>query len=69
MARIKAFDTDGTFWYQERGMGPSYVFTPDESQATDMPRAYAEKRLDDLMRVERWNQHPRTFKIVRSKLP
>lgn len=72
MARIKAIDESQTFWYQERG-GPNtnYVWTEDQSQATDMPRKYAEHRADELTRYERFRDkdggQPRDIKVVRSK--
>ncbi len=73
MARIKAIADDGTYWYSERGAGPSYVWAENESHASEMPRSYADKRLEELLRVERYRQRdcerPRTIKIVRSRLP
>lgn len=70
MARIKALDDGQVYWYSERGAGPSYVWTDDESQATDMPRIYANARLEELRRVERWRERneQRDIQICRSKL-
>lgn len=71
MARIKAIDDTTTYWYLERGMGGTYVWTEDENQATDMPRKYADHKADELKRVERWRNpaERRDIHVVRSKLP
>ncbi len=69
MARIKAQDDSRNYWYLETGQ--TYVWTENESHATDMPRIYANKKLEDLLRAERWRNaaERRIIKIVRSKLP